>query len=190
MFFTNKEKEALLKKIEELEIYLKREKNSRDNLHHEHAKEKKILDLRALDKEITFAKDYIGKLSKKQQEHYQEMAKLESDCRQEQVKASKLETENSVLKAELDVLRKLEDKSDEYTEAIHSLELQIADKQARIQLMNEKSIRDEKEIIELKAQLKEANDRIFTITTKEPIIVRPEVLTPAVIEPTILSSKK
>lgn len=108
--------------------------------------------------------------------------------------------ENTILKAQNSVLSKLQDKEDEYRDTIHKLELQlkdkgndysdviktleldIADKTARIELLSDKSLRDEKEITELKLQLKEANDRIFEFTTKEPIIVRPEAVNPIILE--------
>ena len=237
--FNSKEKKELLNEVEELKLKVKDSERFRqerlDDVRYEYRKEKKELEieyeeredalkkqlkeckgnreLAIFDQKIISEEECFKKLSERQQEHLVEVTKLEANYREEAIKTSKLETEMSILKAEVEVLRRLEDKSDEYKDAIHvlelqlkdkgneyaevikSLELQVANKTARIELMNEKSARDEKEITELKVQLKEANDRIFAFTTKEPIIVRPEILTPTmvsptVIEPVVLHSKK
>jgi DNA anti-recombination protein RmuC len=151
---------------------------------------------------------YYDKLDALQKVYLASDLVIEKKYREEATKASKLETELSILRAEVEVLRKLEDKSDEFKNVIQTLELQlkdkgneysdfiksleliIADNTTRIELMSMNSKRDEKEITELKSQLKEANDRIFAFTTKEPIIVRPETVTPYVVEPVVLSPKK
>ena len=98
--------------------------------------------------------------------------------------------ENTILKAQNSVLSKLQDKEDEYRETITQLTIDKAQVVADNSALKKELTIVSSNLSEAKERIKTLEAKIFEITLKEPLIVRPETVTPYVVEPVVLSSKK
>jgi hypothetical protein len=69
--------------------------------------------------------DFYAELSKKRETWLENNLKLEEKYRNEAFKSSKLETENAQLRAQNEVLSKIELKEDEYRDKINDLQNKV-----------------------------------------------------------------
>ena len=118
-----------------------------------------------------------------QKDYFNSDMELERDVREHARKVSKLETENEKLRAQIDVLSKIQLKEDEYVERINVCNKELAVMSTIVANEKEKNAVLTNENRELKEHNKELVNKIYTCNTKDPVIVTPEL-------PVVLNTNK
>ena len=158
MFWTNKEKQLMKNQIEELNNKL-------------------------ITQSIEDARAYYNKIDAMQKEYFNSDMKLEREVREHARKVAKLETENEKLRAQIDVLSKIQLKEDEYIERINVLNSELAVMSTVIENEKAKNTLLTNENKELKEHNRELVNKIYDCNTKDAVIVKPEL-------PIILNTNK